>query len=137
VLGVLLAVLNDVQSADHFVGLREVATPVTIQLQLEFLDLLQLFKRVFEAVRLEVQQTDVALDFASSLVDLAVVVLEDLLGLLQAIQGLVELLAGLLHLGQVDENARDNVRVRKLVNLVEHREGLRLVLDRFVDLFRL
>jgi hypothetical protein len=47
------------------------------------------------------------------------------------------LLAGLLHLGQVDENARDDVRVRKLVNLVEHREGLRLVLDRFVDLFRL
>jgi hypothetical protein len=137
VLGVLLAVLNDVQSADHFVGLREVAAPVAVQLQLEFLDLLQLFKRVFEAVRLEVQQTDVALDFASSLVDLAVVVLEDLLSLLQAIQGLVELLAGLLHLGQVDENARDDVRVRKLVNLVEHREGLRLVLDRFVDLFRL
>ena len=37
VLGVLLAVLNDVQSADHFVGLREVAAPVAVQLQLEFL----------------------------------------------------------------------------------------------------
>jgi hypothetical protein len=61
------------------------------------------------SVLFQVEQRYIALNFASAPVNLSIVVLQDLFSLHQAIQSLVKLLSRLLHLGQIDQNASDDV----------------------------
>ena len=100
-----------------------------------YLHLFELFEGRGVPARLQVDQTDVSLDLARALVHLAIVVFQDLPCLLQTTQSLIEHLTLFLHLSKFDENAGDDVAVRKLFNLVENIKGFGLIVDRTAHLF--
>lgn len=91
--------------------------------------MLKLFQSQIISVLFEVEKRDIALNFASASVNLAIVVFQDLLCLHQAIESLIKLVARLLHLGQIDQDASDDVRVGELIDFVEDSECFRLVLN--------
>lgn len=100
-----------------------------------YLHLFELIEGRVVPARLQVDQTDVSLDLARALVHLAIVVFQDLPCLLQTAQSLIEHLTLFLHLSKFDENAGDDVAVRKLFNLVENIKGFGLIVDRTAHLF--
>ena len=100
-----------------------------------YLHLFELIEGRVVPARLQVDQTDVSLDLARALVHLAIVVFQDLPCLLQTTQSLIEHLTLFLHLSKFDENAGDDVAVRKLFNLVENIKSFGLIVDRTAHLF--
>lgn len=98
-LGLSRCILDDVQGTDHLVGLSKVRRAITIQIQFQFLDLFKLLEGHLVPIGFQIQQRDISLDLARASVHLAIVILQDLLGLLQTVECLVKLFTRFLHLG--------------------------------------